>query len=42
MDYIKSETLAIDVIEKDDLNEKYFDLNGHEVYLDVERVSLTK
>lgn len=41
LDYIKSETLAIDVIEKDDLNEKY-DLNGHEVYLDVERVSLTK
>ena len=41
LDYIKSETLAIDAIEKDDLNEKY-DLNGHEVYLDVERVSLTK
>ena len=37
MDYIKSETLAVDIIEKNDLNEK-FDLNGHEVYLTVEKI----
>ena len=34
LDYIKNETLANDVIEKDNLNESY-DLNGHDVYLDV-------
>ena len=37
-DYIKSETLAIDIITKEDLADK-FDLNGHEVYLNVEKVS---
>ena len=36
MDYIKAETLAVDVIVKDNLEEK-FDLNGHEVYLAVEK-----
>ena len=36
MDYIKAETLAVDVIVKEELTEK-FDLNGHEVYLAVEK-----
>ena len=36
MDYIKSETLAVEIKEKEGLTDK-FDLNGHEVYLDVEK-----
>ena len=36
IDFVKTETLALDIIEKDDLEETY-DLNGHEVYLDVEK-----
>ena len=36
MDYIKSETLAVEVKELEELTDK-FDLNGHEVYLDVEK-----
>jgi len=36
MDYIKSETLATSITQKENLTEK-FDLNGHEVYLDVEK-----
>ena len=36
MDYIKSETLAVNITPKEDLTNK-FDLNGHEVYLDVEK-----
>ena len=35
-EYIKHETLSLDIIKKDDLTEKY-DLNGHECYIDVER-----
>ena len=35
-DYIKNETLAIELIEKEDLSESY-DLNGKEVCLDIER-----
>ena len=38
MDYIKVETLAIEIIVKENISDK-FDLNGHEVYLDVEKVS---
>lgn len=37
-DYIKTETLAIDIIKREDLKESY-DLNGHEVLLNVERLS---
>ena len=37
-DYIKNETLSIDIIE-DDLKGTVYDLNGIEVKLDVERVS---
>ena len=36
MDYIKSETLAVEIIQKENLTDK-FDLNGHEVYLDIEK-----
>lgn len=36
IDVIKKETLALDMVEKDDINEKY-NLNGIEVYLDVEK-----
>lgn len=36
-DFVKQEILAITLTEKSGLNEVY-DLNGHEVYLDVERV----
>jgi len=36
MDYIKSETLAVEVVQKENLTDK-FDLNGHEVYLDIEK-----
>jgi len=35
-DYIKAETLAIEIIKRDDLTNK-FNLNDVEVYLDVER-----
>jgi len=35
-DYIKAETLAIEIIKRDDLTNK-FNLNDIEVYLDVER-----
>ena len=34
--YIKKETLAIELVEKNDLTDKY-DLNGHECYIDVEK-----
>lgn len=37
-DYIKIETLAIDIIKREGLKESY-DLNGHEVLLNVERLS---
>ncbi|MDD4733848.1 MAG: isoleucine--tRNA ligase [Bacilli bacterium] len=37
-DYIKTETLAIDIIKREDLKESC-DLNGHEVLLNVERLS---
>ena len=36
MDYIKSETLAVEIASKENLTDK-FDLNGLEVYLDVEK-----
>lgn len=36
-DYIKDETLAIDIIKKEDLTNKY-DINDIEVYLDVEKI----
>ena len=36
-DYIKDETLAIDIIKKEDLTNKY-DINDLEVYLDVEKI----
>ena len=35
-EYIKAETLSLDIIKKDNLNDKY-DLNGHECYIDVLR-----
>ena len=35
-EFIKKETLATDVIIKENLTE-CFDLNGHETYLDTER-----
>ena len=35
-EYIKKETLALELIKKDNLEEK-FDLNGHETYLDIRR-----
>ena len=35
-EFIKAETLSIDIIKKDNLKES-FDLNGHEVYLNVEQ-----
>lgn len=35
-DYIKAETLSLEIIKKDGLKETY-DLNGHECYIDVER-----
>ena len=37
-DYIKRETLSVDIVKKSDLETSY-DLNGHDVKLDVERVS---
>ena len=37
-DYIKKETLSLDIIEKDDLTNEY-DLNGKMVKLDVEKVT---
>ena len=36
-DYIKAETLAVKLEEKDNLTETY-DLNGHEVLIDVEQI----
>ena len=36
-DYIKDETLAIDIIKKEDLTNKY-DINDLEIYLDVEKI----
>lgn len=36
-DYIKDETLTIDIIKKEDLTNKY-DINDIEVYLDVEKI----
>ncbi len=35
-EYIKNETLSLDIVKKDNLTEKY-DLNGHDCYIDVER-----
>ena len=35
-DYIKNETLSLDIVKKDGLTEKC-DLNGHDCYIDVER-----
>ena len=35
-EYIKNETLALEIVKKEDLTEKC-DLNGHECYIDVER-----
>lgn len=35
-EYIKNETLSLDIVKKDDLTEKC-DLNGHDCYIDVER-----
>ena len=35
-EYIKNETLSLDIVKKDGLTEKC-DLNGHECYIDVER-----
>ncbi len=35
-EYIKNETLSLDIIKKDNLTEKC-DLNGHDCYIDVER-----
>ena len=31
-----NETLSLDIKEKDNINDKY-DINGHEVYLEIER-----
>ena len=36
-EYIKDETLSLELIEKEDLIEKY-DINGHEVKIDVEKI----
>ena len=36
-EYVKTETLAVKLEEKDNLTEKY-DLNGHEVLIDVEQI----
>lgn len=36
-EYIKNETLAIEIVKKEDLKEKY-DINGHECYIDVKRI----
>ena len=36
-EYVKSETLAVKLEEKEDLTEKY-DLHGHEVLIDVEQI----
>ncbi len=35
-EYIKSETLSVEIIKEDNLSEKY-DLNGHDCYIDVKR-----
>ena len=35
-DYIKNETLSLEIVKKDNLQEEY-DLNGHNCYIDVER-----
>ena len=35
-EYIKNETLSLDIVKKDGLTEKC-DLNGHNCYIDVER-----
>ena len=37
LEYIKNETLAIKVEEKENLTNKY-DLNGHEVLIDIEKI----
>lgn len=37
-EFIQKETLALDIIKKEDLNEE-FDLNGHQAYLDVEKAN---
>lgn len=35
-EYIMNETLSLDIKEKDNINDK-FDINGHEVYLEIKR-----
>ena len=35
-DYIMNETLSLNIIEKDNIEEKY-DINGHEVYLEIKK-----
>ena len=35
-EYVMNETLSLDIKEKDNINDK-FDINGHEVYLEIER-----
>ena len=37
-DYIKKETLSVDIVKKEDLSEN-FNLNGIDVKLDVERIA---
>lgn len=37
-EYIQNETLAISITEKDGLEEKY-DLNGHDVYIEIEKAT---
>ena len=36
-EYIKNETLAVEVTAKDEISEKY-DLNGHDVFMEIERI----
>ena len=35
-DYIMNETLSLNIIEKDNIEEKY-DINGHEAYLEIKK-----
>lgn len=37
-EYIQNETLAVSIIEKEGLEEKY-DLNGHDVYIEIEKAT---
>ena len=38
IDYIKKETLSVDIVKKEDLSEN-FNLNGIDVKLDVEKIA---